>query len=1041
MNLESTAAGERERQIDLAVVEYLRAEAAGETPERAVFLGRHADIAAELGQFFADRDAVTRLGSPLGVFAAAAGDGETPEHGLSPTFPAAFGPYELLAEIGRGGMGVVYRARQRALQRLVAIKMITPGACSGAGAVARFRNEAQAAARLQHPNVVQIFEVGEQQGQPYFAMEYVEGGSLARRLDGQPLPARQAAQLIETLARAVHAAHQCGVIHRDLKPGNVLLRGKSEIGNPNSAKEKSDSVADFEFRIADFEPMVTDFGLAKQVDRDVGMQTESGAILGTPCYMAPEQAEGHGARSGPTADVYSLGAMLYELLTGRPPFRGVTRLDTLQQIVHDEPVPPRRLQPALPRDLETICLSCLPKEPDKRYASAAALAEDLGRFRAGEPIRARPAGRFEIAWRWCCRQPKLAGLAAALVLAVATGLSLVLWQWQRAEIHLHETERLRREAVTREAALDESYQLAHRTLQDFLTQTVDKEMREGQGLGPHRRELLQKAQAYYEKFLEERGQDPALRQELAEASAHLANITRQIGTPEEALNAYRRALALFQDLARSDPDSVPQRFSQAVVHSHIANVLETLRRYDESLVSLRHAKELLEESLRLTPGDVRLKIELASTEHNLAMLSAASRPLPEALAAFAEARALEEKLIRALPANPEVLAKIAATRNGLGVLLDDNQRAAEALGHFQEAVAIRDQLARQSPGNLGAQGDLAESLCNLANCLRSLGRVKDSMASAGKARPLLELLARSSPHVSRYRFQLSICHANLGLGYLAGGEVARGLAALEDGRQVLDKLAHDFPSVPDYQRRLGGMLERIAKAHSRAGDHERALRTYQEQKAVELRLADAHPDQPDFRSQLALTIHNTGVPLKALGRFEEARTCVLQAVLEQRRALEKAPGNALFDADGAALRVPDVPGAQAWPLGRRCPGHGKAVEPGHGKAAETGACRPRRALRHRPRFRRHRRGRRQKQAGQGRKPLYRTCPGCAPPRPEARLPRHEPAPHRRRPGRIAVNGGVPQIVDKSQWLGITLFGGRSCIDWRRSRRCCSFRWG
>ena len=348
---------------------------------------------------------------------------------------------------------------------------------------------------------------------------------------------------------------------------------------------------------------------------------------------------------------------------------------------------------------------------------------------------------------------------------------------------------------------------------------------------PHRRELLQKAQAYYEKFLEQRGQDPALRQELAEASAHLANITRQIGTPEEALNAYRLLWLYSRNWHAATPIACPSGFPRPLSTATLPTSWKPSAVTTNPWCSLRHAKELLEESLRLTPGDVRLKIELASTQHNLAMLSAASRPLPEVLAAFAEARALEEKLILALPANPEVQAKIAATRNGLGVLLDDNQCAAEALGHFQEAVAIRDLLARQAPGNLGAGRPGRESL--QPGELPAVAGPRQGQHDERRQGPAASrALARSSPHVSRYRLQLSICHANLGLGYLAGGEAARGFAALEDGRQVLDKLAHDFPSVPDYQRRLGGMLERIAAAHSCAGDHERVLRTYQEQKAV-----------------------------------------------------------------------------------------------------------------------------------------------------------------------------------------------------------------
>jgi WD40 repeat protein/tRNA A-37 threonylcarbamoyl transferase component Bud32 len=305
--------------------------------------------------------------------------------------------YEVLGELGRGGMGVVYKARQAKLNRVVALKMILSGAHAGSAERQRFLTEAEAVARLQHPNIVQIHEIGEADGYPFFSLEFCPGGSLAARLNGTPLPPAEAAPLVEALARAVQAAHQAGVVHRDLKPANVLL-------------------------LSDGTPKITDFGLAKKLD-DASGQTASGAIMGTPSYMAPEQAEGKSKEIGPAADVYALGAVLYELLTGRPPFRAATPLDTVLQVISEEPVPPSRLVAKLPRDLETICLKCLHKEPRKRYASAAELADDLQRFQKGEPIRARPVGRAERAWRWCRRNPVVAGLTAtAVLLAVVATL-------------------------------------------------------------------------------------------------------------------------------------------------------------------------------------------------------------------------------------------------------------------------------------------------------------------------------------------------------------------------------------------------------------------------------------------------------------------------------------------------------------------------------------------------------------------------------------------------------------------------------------------
>jgi tRNA A-37 threonylcarbamoyl transferase component Bud32/tetratricopeptide (TPR) repeat protein len=365
----------------------------GETPELAEYQRRFPHLAEPLAiQFEFER--------VLGADAAPGTAGLStvpgaPPHGAAQGPPLAGLPriagYEVLGELGRGGMGVVYKARQARLNRPVALKMLLAGPLASAEEARRFRAEAEAAARLQHPNVVQIHEVGEHQGHPYLALEFVEGGSLADRLRGVPLPPRAAAELVETLARAVQAAHEKGVVHRDLKPGNVLLT-------------------------ADGTPKVADFGLAKRLDA-TSAATQSGAVLGTPAYMAPEQAGGKAREVGPAADVWALGALLYECLTGRPPFQGRTPTDTLLRVLSDEPVPPRNVNPAVPRDLETIALKCLRKEPAKRYATAAELADDLRRFLHGESICARRVSRVERLWRWCRRKPALTTAAVCALLA------------------------------------------------------------------------------------------------------------------------------------------------------------------------------------------------------------------------------------------------------------------------------------------------------------------------------------------------------------------------------------------------------------------------------------------------------------------------------------------------------------------------------------------------------------------------------------------------------------------------------------------------
>ncbi len=328
--------------------------------------------------------------------------------------PRILGDYELLEAIGRGAVGVVYKARQRSLDRVVAVKLLASGTLASAELIERFRTEAAAAGSLQHPNIVAVHEVGSAEGQHYLVMDYVDGPTLASLVREGPLAASRAAQLVRMLAEAVHCAHEQGILHRDLKPSNVLLDANDQ-------------------------PRITDFGLAKRLDGDAQLSavnnqlTLSGQVIGSPGFMPPEQASGQHGQIGRRSDVYGLGAILYFLLTGRAPFVGEAVTDLLREVVSGEPLSPRLLNPATPRDLQTICLKCLEKEPGGRYPTAQALAMELSRFLDGKPIQARPLGALGKAWKWCRRRPALAITGAACFLSLSLGLSGVFWQWRQAE--------------------------------------------------------------------------------------------------------------------------------------------------------------------------------------------------------------------------------------------------------------------------------------------------------------------------------------------------------------------------------------------------------------------------------------------------------------------------------------------------------------------------------------------------------------------------------------------------------------------------------
>ena len=526
-----------------------------------------------------------------------------------------FGDYEITRELARGGMGVVFLALQKSLNRPVALKMILAGQLADEIDVKRFHTEAEAAAGLDHPGIVPIYEVGQHEGQHYFSMGFVEGQSLAQRLADGPLPPGEATTLLLKVADAIAYAHERGVIHRDLKPGNILLdRG----GNPR----------------------VTDFGLAKKVAGDSGL-TASGQIMGTPSYMPPEQAGGNRADVGPAADVYALGATLYSLLTGRPPFQAASAMDTVIQVIGEEPVSPRRLNPGITRDLETICLKCLEKSPARRYATARALADELRRYLNGEPIQARPVRLPERAWRWSKRNPLAASLLTVVAILTAAGTATITGLWLRAEslrqaavaagnqtkLALGEAvaageraDRARADAVASGKRAEASAATARQAVSDYLNKVTASPALHRPGLVGLRRDLLSQALLYYEGFLRDSGSDPELRTEAAAAQNRASMILNEMGQTNRAIETGRRAVDLYEQLAHDEPNSSANRRGLAQSLNSLASGLRTTRQFDEAVAAFRRSAEIHEALLQAHPDDNDSAADLAATWSNVSVL-------------------------------------------------------------------------------------------------------------------------------------------------------------------------------------------------------------------------------------------------------------------------------------------------------------------------------------------------------------------------------------------------------------------------------------
>jgi tetratricopeptide (TPR) repeat protein len=752
--------------------------------------------------------------------------------------------YEIVGELGRGGMGVVYRARQLALNRDVALKMILSGEFADAEQRARFRREAGAAGRLQHPNIVQIYEVSEGSDRPYIAMELVGGGSLEEKLAGCPLPPPQAAQLTETLARAVQYAHERGIIHRDLKPANVLLAN-------------------------DGTPKITDFGLAKHLaDGDTG-HTRTGAILGTPSYMAPEQALGDRQRIRATVDVYALGAILYEALTGRPPFLGSSSFDTLEQARTREPLPPRRLRPKIPADMETICLKCLQKDPHKRYAAALDLAEDLRLFLAGEPVRARPVGRWERTRKWARRRPAAAALVLAVPLLTIVAIAGIGWQWWRAEDGRREARAALEQMTIARQAEEAQRQRARRAVDKMFTRVAEKWLSQRPGLEPLQREILEDALRFYQEFAKEESGDPELRWETGIAHRRVGEIQQKLGSFAEADQALHRSVAFLKELVAGFPAEPKYRDALGESRLKLGAFLEKMGRQDQGERECQESMTLRQKLVAEYPEVAHYRQALACSYAGLADAQAARSQFPEAEGSYGQAMVLLKELPPDWRNGAEYRFQLAVCHQHLGVILINHSQPRESEEAEREALPILEKLVADFPNEPNYRHSFAWNLLFLgAHC--SPAHSQEGEKLLRRAIIIEEKLASEFPGVPDYALEVAVCREFLGLWLKESGRTREGEESLEEALRVFQKLVTNFPAAYDYGFELTRMNFALVQTLLANGQFQEAERACRENLTFMEKFAAAHNGNDIYRHQVALSHHCLGEVLIEVGRSREA---------------------------------------------------------------------------------------------------------------------------------------------------------------------------
>jgi serine/threonine protein kinase/Flp pilus assembly protein TadD len=825
-------------------------------------------IMAELGQALAREENGSRKGPELGTL----------------------GDFRILQEVGRGGMGIVYEAEQISLGRRVALKVLPFAATMDQRNLDRFKNEATAAAHLHHNHIVPIFAVGCERGVHYYAMQFIEGQSLAEvifdlrgqsRPDAPPSPKkpektpdtrrsaistldhpssnreyfRQVAQLGIQAAEALDYAHQLGIIHRDIKPANLLLDACGNL-------------------------WITDFGLANFQGNDVRL-TRTGDVLGTIRYMSPEQASPKRLSMGPRSDIYSLGATLYELLTLEPAFSAQDRAEMLVQLAYQEPRLPRSVNRAVPLELETIVLKAMAKNPDERYATAQELTEDLRRFLDDQPIKARRPTLAQRWWKWARRHRALVRAVAAAAIMSVAALVVALWLvWNEKNKTLaafQEKEKSFRAEQRQRRNSEENVHLALQTLDQIYLGVVERWS--GRSPQPQDKELLEKALVFYELFAQKNAGNKEARTETARAYLRTGDVCTLLGQEAKAEDAYQKAIVRFYDLVTEFPKEADYRQELGRSYANLGAILENTRRLEKAIQRYRQAIAQRQKLKECFPAKQEYQQELAESWHRLAAVFSSGEHIKQAQEAFDQALALQKQLAADFPKDPASQLALASIHRDTAMMLWRNGGLADAERHLQEGQALLEPGVRASKGRPDArnQARLATLQASYGIMFHEVGKAEEAETALRRSVKSWQELAAEFPNVPGFQLELADSQSHLASLFRDLGRRKEAAEMARKALAILEPLFNKSPTQPQVRDVLGETLNNLAILFAEANHTEEAEKLLRRSLALRKDLVKDYPNIPEYKRRLACAHHHLGV-LWSGTRKEEAEKAYRQAV-------------------------------------------------------------------------------------------------------------------------------------------------------------------